>query len=516
EADHIADQVTRSPQASSPALTPPSADIDQSEARRKSASLPDTASPALNQTLNSPGQPLDTQTRDFMEPRLGQDLGGVRVHTGGGASESAKGLNARALTVGSDIVFGAGQYEPGTSSGDHLLAHELAHVVQQRAGGSAQPFLQRVPLPGFTQGAHDTCQPASMLSALIIQDRERADPANPNANMVGICNAALIYLHQNREALITRWSSGGADGVRRFNDSVSTVTRIRDALRPSGSTVSQSHYEDLAVILSEFGDSSDSIMRHLSLAPSSAEQLLESMDAIFGSPLMTGLMPGQVNQIEWYVRTTATNATTGQPYPTTGYHMFLIGRQQTGEWYLSDQGRNPAFEITAPDLATLRQNMVSAEASGRSWIITNPTMRRIPLTWSGVHRVGGQDFTRPHRQLAAPGTFLAEVDAGWTVTGERVSTWDFVGIAYSQADARALFPSTGNGHGFLVGEMPAGVFNVWKTNPVSTDNLAATEIDRGDSGGGLLVRSPNVFMHAWLHLRTSTSSLSSMTSFMVY
>ncbi|HJQ69619.1 MAG TPA: hypothetical protein VKA70_11640, partial [Blastocatellia bacterium] len=47
EADHIADQVTRSPQASSPALTPPSADIDQSEARRKSASLPDTASPAL-------------------------------------------------------------------------------------------------------------------------------------------------------------------------------------------------------------------------------------------------------------------------------------------------------------------------------------------------------------------------------------------------------------------------------------------------------------------------------------
>jgi hypothetical protein len=67
-----------------------------------------------------------------MEPRFGHDFSRVRVHTDSKAAESARAVNALAYTVGRDVVFGAGQHVPGTSAGQRLLAHELAHVVQQK------------------------------------------------------------------------------------------------------------------------------------------------------------------------------------------------------------------------------------------------------------------------------------------------------------------------------------------------------------------------------------------------
>ncbi|MCP4307278.1 MAG: DUF4157 domain-containing protein, partial [bacterium] len=66
-----------------------------------------------------------------MESRLGQDFGQVRVHTNGQAAQSAVAVQARAYTVGQDIVFGAGQYAPDARDGRKLLAHELTHVIQQ-------------------------------------------------------------------------------------------------------------------------------------------------------------------------------------------------------------------------------------------------------------------------------------------------------------------------------------------------------------------------------------------------
>ncbi len=87
--------------------------------------------PIVHDVLNSSGQPLDAGTRAFMEPRFGHDFSGVRVHTDAKAAESARSVNALAYTVGRNIVFGTGQYEPGTGEGRRLLAHELTHVVQQ-------------------------------------------------------------------------------------------------------------------------------------------------------------------------------------------------------------------------------------------------------------------------------------------------------------------------------------------------------------------------------------------------
>lgn len=76
-------------------------------------------------------QPLPKPVRAFFEPRFGYDFSHVRVRTSARANEVAGGVEARAFTVGQDIVFGAGQYSPGTLEGRRLLGHELTHVMQQ-------------------------------------------------------------------------------------------------------------------------------------------------------------------------------------------------------------------------------------------------------------------------------------------------------------------------------------------------------------------------------------------------
>jgi uncharacterized protein DUF4157 len=77
------------------------------------------------------GAPLGAEVRRNMEASLGADLGGVRVHTGPRADGLSHALNARAFTTGSDVFFRSGAYDPGSSAGRELLAHELTHVVQQ-------------------------------------------------------------------------------------------------------------------------------------------------------------------------------------------------------------------------------------------------------------------------------------------------------------------------------------------------------------------------------------------------
>lgn len=96
---------------------------------------------AVEQTLQTPGKPLDPGLRDFFEPRFGADFSAVRLHTDARAAESASQVGARAYAAGSDLVFASGAYTPETSSGRELIAHELAHVVQQTGG--APPALRR-------------------------------------------------------------------------------------------------------------------------------------------------------------------------------------------------------------------------------------------------------------------------------------------------------------------------------------------------------------------------------------
>ena len=95
------------------------------------------AAPAIvGAALNRPGRPLDAAARAFMEPRFGVDLGQVRIQDDALAGQASLAVQAKAFTVGNQMVFAPGEYRPQTSEGRRLLAHELAHTRQQAGPGA--------------------------------------------------------------------------------------------------------------------------------------------------------------------------------------------------------------------------------------------------------------------------------------------------------------------------------------------------------------------------------------------
>ena len=127
------------------------------------------ARPSVHDVVRSPGQPLDPATRAFMEPRFGYDFSQVRIHSDAAAARSARDVNADAYTVGRDVVFGAGQFVPGTKEGRRLIAHELAHVMQtseaQRGPGPALAHVvQRQPGQYYEKTESDVAE--SVVEAL--------------------------------------------------------------------------------------------------------------------------------------------------------------------------------------------------------------------------------------------------------------------------------------------------------------------------------------------------------------
>ena len=105
--------------------------------QQQTQALPAPMHPAVQAALRTPGRPLDSSVRAEMESRLQEDFSTVRVHADAAAAKAANSVNAVAFTVGDDVVFNGNRYSPLQESGKRLLAHELAHVVQQRRGGPA-------------------------------------------------------------------------------------------------------------------------------------------------------------------------------------------------------------------------------------------------------------------------------------------------------------------------------------------------------------------------------------------
>lgn len=138
------DAVCRVMRAGGPAPSVATQSVKPLEGERVDAASA-LASTHVHGILRSPGQPLDPETRTFFESRFGHDFSQVRVHADGAAAASARQVDAQAYTVGQHIVFGAGQHQPRSWEGRHLLAHELTHVVQQSNG--AQAVLARKPGP---------------------------------------------------------------------------------------------------------------------------------------------------------------------------------------------------------------------------------------------------------------------------------------------------------------------------------------------------------------------------------
>ena len=169
EADRVADQVLAAP--ANPAVS--SAPPHIQRFRGQSTGLAGTAPASIDRVLASTGRPLDPALRQDMGQHFGHDFANVRVHADAAAEQSARDVNAHAYTVGHDIVFGAGQFAPGTHEGRRLIAHEMTHVVQQsgadgmnvgqnndkRGLSSIAPGLQRKPVINGKDSFHEKAAP---------------------------------------------------------------------------------------------------------------------------------------------------------------------------------------------------------------------------------------------------------------------------------------------------------------------------------------------------------------------
>ena len=119
------------------------------------AELDEETEDRINRERSS-GQPLDSQVQSQMEKTTGQDLSGVQVHTSEESDAVNRQIGAKAFTTGSDIFFTNGAYQPGSSGGKELLAHELTHVIQQRSGvsgGSTDRMTVNAPHDQYEQEA---------------------------------------------------------------------------------------------------------------------------------------------------------------------------------------------------------------------------------------------------------------------------------------------------------------------------------------------------------------------------
>ncbi|NTV64523.1 MAG: DUF4157 domain-containing protein, partial [Oscillochloris sp.] len=174
EAERAAEQVMRMDAPVAPlgiaGQSPPSGSQIQTS---RQAGLPgsarqsfraDAATSARIGTRQGGGRPLSSELRSFMEPRFGTDFSAVRLHTDGEAAQISDTLHAQAFTYGHDIYLGAGKYRPESGEGRHLLAHELAHVVQQG------PAIQRraIGAPALSSGASPSIQ--RLLSLAIFKE----------------------------------------------------------------------------------------------------------------------------------------------------------------------------------------------------------------------------------------------------------------------------------------------------------------------------------------------------------
>ena len=489
------------------------------------------------------GRPLERSVQSWFEPRLGTDLASVRVHDDARAAGSARSLQALAFTAGDHIVFGAGQYAPHTPGGRKLLAHELVHTVQQarsigRSGPDRIVQRQQPPtqagtatagvggspystlLPGYSQQG-DTCGAAPLVTALMIWDREHWNAAEPNSRVVTACNLILADLARHGRDAVRRFAARPAPEVRRicgtdqscvetaynavWSRFGSDLQRIRDSARRPGAVVPEADYQAMGLALyflwreaggGGFAGLSSTeisrIQRSLGLE-TSASGNVQSFDELFSHSIVTNLQPDQFAQALWLVN-------------TGGQHSFLIGRLQSGEWFLSDQGPSPPAEFRSATLASLRATVRAAAASGTYWLFTGTSVEFINRYgtlpgFTGVTRLGPQTAPEARAQaMVSPGARLGEVDAGVTTIGQMLTATSFVARRYSLTDAQAALP--GGAGGGLIVELPSGVFSVYTTSSVSDANLGQTSLDVADSAGTLLVS--RTFFHAWLILGTSS------------
>ncbi|MGI5518739.1 eCIS core domain-containing protein [Streptomyces sp. CA-106131] len=211
EADRVADQVMRMPASDAVTVSSRpqvSRKCDRFPFAAGTAESPHSASSVPDGFIGDlgPGHPMDPATRRFFEPRFGRDLGDVRLHTSAAAAQAASAVHAQAFTVGSHVAFAADYGGVHTDGGKRLLAHEIAHVVQQSSTRRTVPLVSRAPVPPLHQPAQAS-PPA---------------PAVSRGSEARVVDAAIGLVFDNQKTGLTRLK----DALHKKAEEVSVIAQL--------------------------------------------------------------------------------------------------------------------------------------------------------------------------------------------------------------------------------------------------------------------------------------------------
>lgn len=232
EADRVADQVMAAPTKSVVRNAPPNIQRFTGQALEGS----NTAPLSVGRVLASSGRPLEPALRQDMEQRFGQNFSQVRVHSDSVAMQSAQEVNAHAYTVGHNIVFGTGQFAPGTHEGRRLLAHELTHVVQQRqntaphtiASFGSDKIWNTSQIVRGAMNSSVRAQPGASLLRKVNVDKPKDMIANPTGKGLVQTNAQTV------EGYLQTLCSGGTVSINKGSGSVSLAAGYCPTPMPAG------------------------------------------------------------------------------------------------------------------------------------------------------------------------------------------------------------------------------------------------------------------------------------------
>jgi outer membrane protein OmpA-like peptidoglycan-associated protein len=279
----------------------------QCEACRKHGSQPplertrtrsDPVPTIVHDVLSSPGQPLDFPTRAFFEPRFGRDFSAVRIHADPRAAASAAALRARAYTVANDVVFGDGHYAPDGTPGRGLLAHELAHVVQQTQGRDARARVTAISTPGDAGELEADSAARRIMSGETIALRHRANrgivqrqDVDAPADVTPADKPAEKPLSRPEEIQLSRTSPGEITGtanpptISLFNFAIDSaalkskhralIAELADILKGPGS-------ENITILVTGHADASGEPVVNTPLSKHRAEAVQKELQAMGG------------------------------------------------------------------------------------------------------------------------------------------------------------------------------------------------------------------------------------------
>jgi peptidoglycan hydrolase-like protein with peptidoglycan-binding domain len=335
---------------------------------------PESVPPIVHEVLRSPGQPLDRETRAFMEPRLGHDFSQVRVHADSKAVESARAVNALAYAVGKDIVFAERQHVPTSIDGRKLLAHELTHVVQQ---GSAENRLSKLTV-GSAKDQYE--QEADRIASSVTEGKPQSPSLRSESTLRRRIGDGHDLSARRFSGNITLEAVFDGDRLLQRGDSGTAVRLIQESLVAQGYTLPKFGVDG------KFGTETEAVVRQFQIDTGAVK-----LDGIIGPETMQLLdMHDTGTTKATGPRATAPPAGAPAAPPSTG----VAFSEEAGEQFAGyDASVAPNFLVVPTNGRRRARTVINPAGARPAFSSLDPAIATVDVTANGIAVTGGAGGT---------------------------------------------------------------------------------------------------------------------------